>query len=175
MIKLQDIFPADEKPVSKTLTTLLALVAFTLPFKFMVNGFIAAALLVWLFSKPWSNLFTRNRFTPALISILLFYLLHALALIYTANIGEGFFNLEVKLSMFFFPLIFYSGNYTWPQMKLFLTCFILGNLLCCIICLCRSAILVLYGNPTFDPFFYEGLSWFQHPSYLSCILLFAAL
>jgi len=174
MIKLQDIFPENEKPVNKALIALLALVAFSLPFKFLVNGFLALSLIVWLFSNPFKALLVKNKFTGKLLVILFFYLLHALAFLYTTNIQESFFSLEVKISFLVFPLIFYTGNYTWPQMKFFVKSFILGNILCCLLCLGRAVYLsndVTVGSAAFC---YEHLSWFQHPSYLSMYLTFSS-
>ncbi len=170
MINLQDIFPANDKPVNKALTALLALVAFSLPFKFLVNAFIVMALLVWFFTGGPKALFVHNRFTKILLAILGFYVLHALAFFYAQNIQESFFALEVKISFLVFPIIFFTGNYTWPQMKFFLKCFVWGCLLCCLLCIGRAAYLTVTENETY--FFYERLSWFQHPSYLSMYLTF---
>src|SRR5690349_3781612 len=107
MIRLQDILPAEEKPVSRALVALLALVAFFLPFKFIVNLFIFAAFLVWFFTPSFRKLFTKQKASGSLVTILVFYLLHAVGFFYTTNIQESFFNLEVKLSLLIFPLIFY--------------------------------------------------------------------
>jgi len=170
MIKLQDIFPGSEKPVNKALVALLALVAFFLPFKFLVNGFIVGALVVWFFTPSCKALFTKRKGSSALLAILIFYLLHALAFLYTSNIRESFFSLEVKLSMLIFPLIFYTGDYTWPQMKFFVKSFVLGNIVCCLLCLGRASYLTLADDKNY--FFYQELSWFQHPSYLSMYLTF---
>jgi len=170
MIKLQDVFPGSEKPVNKAIVALLALVAFFLPFKFLVNGFIVGALVVWFFTPSCKTLFTKRKGLSSLIAILIFYLLHAFAFLYTSNIQESFFSLEVKLSMLIFPLIFYTGNYTWPQMKFFVKSFVLGNILCCFLCLGRAVYLTLSEDKNY--FFYQELSWFQHPSYLSMYLTF---
>ncbi len=170
MIKLQDIFPESEKPVNKVLVALLALVAFSLPFKFLVNAFIALALITWLASNPFKALLTKNKFTKYLLAILVFYLLHGIAFLYTNNIQESFFSLEIKISLLLFPLIFYTGNHTWPQMKFFVMSFVLGNVLCCLLCLGRASYLTLTEDKNY--FFYQDLSWFQHPSYLSMYLTF---
>jgi O-antigen ligase len=170
MIKLQDIFPESEKPVNKVLVTLLALVAFSLPFKFLVNLFIVLALIVWLAGNPFKTLFAKNKFTKYLLAILIFYLLHAIAFLYTNNVEESFFSLEIKISLLIFPLIFYTGNYTWHQMKFFVMSFVLGSLLCCVLCIGRAGYLTLSEGKNY--FFYQDLSWFQHPSYLSMYLTF---
>jgi len=170
MFKTEAIFPATDKPAQKALTALLALIAFTLPFKFLVNIFIVIALLAWLFNDPYKALFAKNKFRGIFIAIIAFYFLHILSFFYTSNIQETFTNLETKISLVIFPLIFYTGNYAWPQMKFFVKCFVMGCLVCCFLCLGRAAYLSLDGAENY--FFYEKLSWFQHPSYLSMYLTF---
>ncbi|HXB39609.1 MAG TPA: O-antigen ligase family protein [Bacteroidia bacterium] len=172
MIKLQDIFPESEKTVNKVLVALLALVVFFLPFKFLVNLFIVLALITWLAGNPFKALFTKNKFTKCLLAILVFYLLHAIAFFYTNNIEESFFSLEIKISLLIFPLIFYTENYTWHQMKFFVRSFVLGNLLCCLLCLGHAGYLTLTEEKNY--FFYQDLSWFQHPSYFSMYLTFSS-
>lgn len=167
MIKLQDIFPDNEKPLNKALIALLTLVAFTLPFKFMVNAFIVIAFLVWIAAGHYKELFKTKVRPAALITMLFFYLLHITAFFYTRNIQETFISLETKISLLIFPFIFYTGNFNWPQMKLFLKSFIMGCIACCLLCLGRAII-----SPEEGAFFYEKLSWFQHPSYFAMYLTF---
>lgn len=170
MIKLQDIFPENTKPLDRGLIVLLALVAVTLPFKFLVNAFIVIALLFWIGAGGYKKLFIKKVRPAALIAILSFYVLHLLSFLYTSNIQETFISLETKISLLIFPLIFYTGDYNWPQMKLFLKAFILGNIALCLACLVRAVFLYFYEHE--NHFYYEGLSWFQHPSYLSMYLTF---
>lgn len=170
MFTQQDIFPSAEKPVHKVHTALLALVAFALPFKLAVNVFAALAIVTWFFTNPYREFRSPSKFTKVLLVILAFYFLHILAFLYTSNFQEGFFNLEIKLGMLVFPLIFYSGKFTWQQMKFFVTSFVLGSLACCLACLLRAGYLTLAGDRNY--FFYQDLSWFQHPSYLAMYLTF---
>jgi O-antigen ligase len=170
MFRRDEIFPISEKTITKVHIGLLALVAFALPFKSLVNIFAALALVTWFFTSPFSEFSRRSKFTRVLVAILLFYFLHVFAFFYTSNIQESFFNLEIKLSMLVFPLIFYSGRYTWQQMKFFVTSFVLGCLACCAACLLRAGYLSLAEGKNY--FFYQDLSWFQHPSYLAMYLTF---
>lgn len=170
MFKRADIFPASEKTITKVHIGLLALVAFALPFKHPVNIIAALALITWFFTKPYRQFNKYTKFTKVLAVILAFYFLHVLSFLYTSNIGESFFNLEIKLSLLLFPLIFYSGRFTWQQIKFFLAAFVLGSLACCLACLGRAAYLTLVSGH--NHFFYQDLSWFQHPSYLAMYLTF---
>src|SRR5438105_3788907 len=128
MLNLQEIFPVHSKPIHRILLTLLALVAFSLPFKdqFLVNLFIILAAAVWLLSNPFNQLFVKKGNVKSLFAIAIFYSLHVSALLYTKNIEEGFFNLEIKATLFILPLIFYSVDYTSKQNKFLLKNFISG-------------------------------------------------
>lgn len=170
MFKLQEIFPETDKPLRKAIVVLLALVAFSLPFKFLVNLFIVLAFVAWLFSNPFKKLFTKTKNTPVLLAILIFYLLHLIGLVYTDNMGEGLFSLEIKVSMLIFPLLFYTEKFTERQYLFFFKSFIVGTLLCCLLCLSRATFLYLSTHE--NNFYYEGLSWFQHPSYLAMYVTF---
>lgn len=100
-----------------------------------------------------------------LLAIFIFYFLHLIALLYTSNLQEGLFSLEIKLSMFIFPILFYTARFTEKQYRFFLKSFIVGTILCCLFCLSRAIILYFFKSE--NHFYYEGLSWFQHPSYLA--------
>ena len=174
MFKLQEIFPVSSKKTHKIIVVLLALVAFSLPFKdkFLVNLFTVLVMVIWFFSNPIKKLFTKDHNKAPLIAIVLFYILHAFALLYTENLQEGFFNLEIKISLFIFPLIFYTSSFSVKQTGFFIASFVIGSVLCCMICLGHAAYLTLITRK--NSFFYQDLSWFQHPSYLSMYLTFCS-
>lgn len=175
MIKPQEIFPVHSKPIHKALLVLLALVAFTLPFKdqFLVNLFIVFAIIIWLISNPFKELFSKRNQCISLLAMVVFYLLHAVSFFYTSNVQETFINLETKISVIAFPLIFYSSGYGNNQIKFFLKNFIAGCLLCCVICIAHAIYFSVSENKNY--FFYQDLSWFQHPSYLSMYLTFCCI
>lgn len=170
MLKLQEIFPEHDSLPRKALTALLALVAFSLPTKITVNVFIVLSLAAWLFSNPFKALFIKTRRLPVLLAIVLFYVLHAIALLYTRNLNEGLFSLEIKISLFIFPLVFYSVSFSRGHIHFFVKAFIAGCLLCCALCLGRAAWMWLSARENY--FYYSLLGWFQHPSYLAMYLTF---
>jgi O-antigen ligase len=170
MFSLRDIFPETDKPLKKAIAALLVLVAFSLPFKFLVNLFIVLAFIAWLFTNPFKKLFTKTKNIKVLLAVFIFYLLHVIALLYTNNMQEGFFSLEIKISMLIFPLVFYTEEFLAKQHQFFFTSFIIGTLLCCLLCLSRAVFLYLSTHE--NHFYYEGLSWFQHPSYLAMYVSF---
>ena len=122
MLNLQEIFPVNSKPIHRVILTLLALVAFSLPFKdqFLVNLFIILVIAVWLISNPFKALFSKRINLKSLLAMVFFYALHAMALLYTNNMGEGLFSLEIKVSLLAFPLIFYSFDYGRNQIIFFM-------------------------------------------------------
>src|ERR1700751_944381 len=170
MFKLQEIFPETDKALQKAMVALLVLVAFFLPFKLLVNVFIALVFVAWLLSNPFKKLFTKTQNTKVFLAIFIFYLLHLLALLYTQNIGEGLFSLELKISMLIFPLVFYTEQFTEKQIAFFLKSFIIGTLVCCLGCLLRVIYMYVFEGEA--NFFYESLAWFQHPSYLAMYITF---
>jgi len=170
MFKLQEIFPETDKALQKATVVLVVLVAFFLPFKFLVNVFIALVFAAWLLSNPFKKLFTKTENSKIFLVIFIFYLLHALALLYTQNIGEGLFSLEIKASMLIFPLLFYTEQFSQKQIQFFLKSFIAGTIFCCVLCLVRAAF--LYTTKGEASFYYESLAWFQHPSYLAMYVTF---
>jgi O-antigen ligase len=170
MFKLQEIFPETNKPLKKAIVALLVLVAFSLPFKFIVNLFIVLVFVAWLFTNPLKKLFIKTKNTGVLLAVFIFYLLHVIALLYTNNIHEGLFSLEIKISMLIFPLLFYTEEFTAAQYRFIFKSFVVGTLLCCLLCLSRAVL--LYFSTHENNFYYEGLSWFQHPSYLAMYISF---
>jgi len=122
MFSLRDIFPETDKPLKKAIVVLLVLVAFTLPFKekLLVNLFIVLSFVAWLFTNPFKKLFTKTKNTSVFLAIFIFYLLHLIGLIYTDNIQEGLFSLEIKISMLIFPLLFYTEVFSAKQNHFFL-------------------------------------------------------
>jgi O-antigen ligase len=100
--ELSDIFKA--YPVR---TWLLLFVGISL---FLPNGVNSLSIIIlflhWLFFVPnseKSDNFKRKK--KYLFLLLSFYLINALSLIYTADFDSGIFDLQVKLSLFVFPII----------------------------------------------------------------------
>ena len=142
-----------ERLIPVTLVVFLVLNLFTIP--------ISERLRLFKKRKPYILLFTS------------FYIVTALGLVYTINLPEGLFDLEVKMSMLFVPLLFLTCNVI-NKYSVFglLKTFIWGVALSLII----QFVIAGYnfndtGNP--DVFFYTLLSLFHHPSYFSMYVNFA--
>ena len=113
----------------------------------------------------------NNRFTWISIS---FYLLLVVGCLYSANLEAGLFDLEVKFSMFLFPLIFSVVKLDKSDFGKVLLAFIVGCFISFLICLSMAT---LYFFSSYDPsvFYYDKLSVFHHPTYFSMYLNFAVI
>ncbi len=80
---------------------LLIVVTFPYTFKAQINSILIILLIAnWLLQ---GNFISKNKFTYVFI---FFYILHIVGLFFSDNRNEGLFELEKKLSLFIFPLIF---------------------------------------------------------------------
>lgn len=177
---------------------ILILLAFCMPF---YNDFlpylITAALLSWMIQK---NIVARVKSVSSFkyfIFVGLFYVLHLLGLLYTRQLDEGIFDVQLKLSLIIFPLIiFSSSDFLVRRKDIILSSFIYGNLAASIICI----IIAVYhsfrngaegtfnvsvwpfteGWPLYKLIFsgysyfnYTWLSVFIHAGYFSMYILFS--
>ena len=146
-----------------------------LPFGSRLMGIPAGLMfLAWLsegrFRQKFSNLLS-SKMALALIG---FYLLHIIGMLYTstANLDAGWFDLQVKLSLLIFPLIFLSGKRLTGRAFQYI---IIGFVSAC--CL---ALLVCFFNSFYHYFtegnllYYTRFSIFLHPAYFSMYLSFSA-
>lgn len=174
-------------PTQKIHHVLTLLIAFSLPLDRRISPILIALLMLnWLLDWNWKEkVFNFRSNTIALLPLLL-YLLYCLGMLYTENIRFGLKDLETKLSLLFFPLIFASK----PALKKedlhkILFYFTLGCGLAAIICFGHSIYLYYdeirqvqagtlhdtYTNVNF--FFSSQLSYFMHPSYFAMYLSLA--
>jgi O-antigen ligase len=144
----------------------------------LIPSIIAVMMLNWLidgrFIKIFPQIFKdpRRRWT---FSFSLIYLLYLAGLLYSRNFQYGWFDLEIKLSLFLFPLLFSTlDDSVFDQAKIKVICkmFVLGCFTGSIILLIHALFSKLLYN-TEDSFVYSNLSWSFHPSYLAAYLTFA--
>ena len=106
------------------------------------------------------------------ISFTVIYILYLVGMLYSRNMKYGFFDLQIKLSMLLFPLIFATIDKNFPIRKLITNVFkafiagcVTGTLILFIIAICS-----FLGSRNPQVFFYTTFSRFLHPSYLSMYL-----
>ena len=162
------------------------------------------AMFLWVLSgvllirkRKFEN-FTSNKLF--LFAPLLFYFLHIIGLIYTNNMHSGIFDLEIKLSIFFIPVIIvFISDKVLQRKDIILSVFVRANfivsVICLIIALNNSIVRTEQGGLIFEfshwPTVTEGFSFvklinyrysnlshaflsiFQHPSYFALYILFS--
>lgn len=103
------------------------------------------------------------------------YVTYLLGLLYSRNLDYGRLDLEIKLSLFIFPLLFsgYLGaGFRKPDIINVFRAFFLGCMLSCLILLGLSW-MNYTSTHLVKEFYYDRLSHLLHPSYLSMFLNFA--
>ena len=108
-------------------------------------------------------------------SFALLYILYVAGLIYTSNFDYAWFDLEVKLSLLIFPLIFATAP--WPLLSPYqyltvLWAFVAGCMAGAVIILGHAA-LNLFSFHNSGSFYYTKLAWYFHTSYLAMYYNFA--
>jgi len=95
-----------------------------------------------------------------------FYVLHLIGLLYTSNMKEGSFDIEVKMSLFIFPIVFAcQGVMDFTKQKRFILLFIAGLICNGLICIGVALWRLLVKHELI--FQYKEFSLFLHPSYYS--------
>lgn len=153
--------------------------AFLLPiYRKVIPYVIALIILTWLFDGDLSAKIKRIVNSSHRTNLLLFagiYMLYLIGLSYSGNFGTGLFNLEVKLSLFIFPVMFASIREEVLSLKIsrrILTSFVLGVFASML--LCYSVAFIDYvQNGNVEVFYYSNLSVLIHPSYLAMYVCFA--
>ena len=140
--------------------------------------FIPLTLVVFLvlnlFSVNWSDrVYYFNKRKQYILAFTSFYLATLVGMLYTLNVTEGMFDLEVKLSILLVPVFFLTSNiinkYTVFGL---LKTFIFGVSLSLIVQFAVAGFSFQETGNT-DVFFYKLLSFFHHPSYFSMYTNFA--
>ncbi len=156
----------------KASQVLLLILAFGLSFKYFVSPLIAVYALMWILAGSFRNSIVFINNLKTIIICWSFYLLHIIALAYTDNLNDGLKNLEVKLSLLLFPLLFSFEEIGKEKTKKIVSVFILGLVWHGIILIAR-AIYRYFAIKTSSVFFYEDFSPWLHPSYYSMYISFA--
>jgi O-antigen ligase len=151
------------------------LIAFALGcYIYAAPAVIAVFLITWLLEGRLKEKFAaiKNSKTAWLFSS--FYLLHLIGMIYSYNTSFGWFDLEIKLSLFIFPLTLVSENVMDKrEQRVFSEIFISGLVLNGLICLTHAAWLYFTQNKIVMQ--YKDFSLFLHPTYFSMYIDLALL
>lgn len=150
------------------------LVAFLIPLSHKITIYaIMLYVLSWLLSGQWVYTAKTACKNSVFIVLIIFFLLHLIGLFYSSNMNSGWFDIEVKLSMVLFPLVFFMSDlFTDEKRKIQLLTFVIGTVLAMILCI-GSAVYKYYSNNE-NNFSYMKLSIFHHPAYFAMYICFSA-
>lgn len=153
-----------------TLMIMLPLWKKTVPFV------IILLVITWIVEGNFKNKFIklRENFYPFIIFVSLF-LFYIFGLTYTTNYSYAFFDIEVKLSLLVFPLLFFSGTFNFidrNKLTILLLFLILACFLSSFISLIISTIQYIKTDSTIW-FYYVNINFFHHPSYISMFIEFS--
>ncbi|MCD4771849.1 MAG: O-antigen ligase family protein [Bacteroidales bacterium] len=158
---------------------LFVLLAFFIPtYRPAIPFIIGLLVLVWILEFDFRKKFKRltdghNRLY--LLSFALLYVLYLIGILYSSNVKYAVFDLEVKLSLIIFPIIFSTINkqvFTKNNFEKILVAFIIGCFIGTAVSLV-DAYIIFCDNHQFSEFYYSKLSFFHHPSYFAMYLNFA--
>ena len=142
------------------------LIAFFLPLARLVPVLILLMILNWLIEGGFGTKFKKITSTPLALIFCLFYILHLVGLFYTENMKSGSFDIQVKLSLLLFPVIYASKPLQEEKLKPVFLSLTAGAVMCSVILLTRAV--ATYLTTGANNFFYESFSaYLIHPSYLA--------
>ena len=154
------------------------LLAFFIPvFPRVLPAIILIMVLNWLVSGIYLTTLPRLIKGTGQIRLLWFtslYILYMIGMLYSADYGYGWFDLEVKMSLFIFPVIFATSDlsdFDASGTRFFSGAYIAG---------CLAGSLLLFGHAWLandyrgvpNPYYYTNLSWYYHSSYLAMYYTF---
>lgn len=140
--------------------------------------FIPLALVIFLvlnlFTVSWSDrVYYFKKRKSFILTFTAFYFVSIFGMLYTENMAEGLFDLEVKMSILFVPLFFLTTNIV-NKYTVFglLKTYIFGVSLSLLVQFFIAG-LNFQDTGNTDVFFYRLFSYFHHPSYFSMYTNFA--
>jgi len=130
--------------------------------------FTALSIVIWAvvhLIQLGINKASQKR-NPFILIFPLLYLFYVIGLMWTSNMNEGTFDLEVKMSLFIFPFFFFLAPLTNERLKFIFKCLLLGigfNFLF----LLSKALFFSSESFIFSHLFYVDFSDIIHPSYMA--------
>gem|GEM_PF-3791702 len=168
------------KPIHRKIFHLLlpAVVFFIPVYGRILPPLIFLLFLNWLAEGSYVVTFAlllRDKKRAALFSFSLLYLLYVAGMSWSSNLAYGWFDLEVKLSLLVFPLLFATREPFYLEKavtrRIFLF-FVAGCFASTLILLGHAAIMMAVFHVE-KAFYYTQLSWYFHPGYLAMYFTFA--
>ncbi|MAZ36471.1 MAG: hypothetical protein CL842_03350 [Crocinitomicaceae bacterium] len=152
---------------------LITLLAFSIPVNQNLQSIFIVLLLV-----NWFTLDKRkedNRMFQFVL-IALFYIIHLLGLIWSSNLDFGLFDIQIKLSLLIFPLVFYfSKRLDSKDFEKTLSGYIIGCLTAVLVGLAQAFYNYYSGINDFFKIYAENLTPSLHIGYFAMYMNFAVI
>lgn len=154
----------------------MALVFFMPIYPKILPSIIFLMVLNWLIEAKFKRIpaIFKERHRILTFSFAALYVLYLVGMLYSKNLNYGLFDLQIKLSLILFPLIFATVDRDFPFRRLII------NVFKAFIAGCMTGTLVLFlfpvtlyfytGSRNPSVFFYTTFSKFIHVTYLSMYL-----
>ncbi len=135
----------------------MCIVAFAIPFPYIAGSLsVILVVLIWILQADFRTTFRRLLNNKILICWMVFYLLHALSYVYSADKADSLFDLQTKLSFLVLPVVIAGMNITRKQLEHIFLGFVSGITIVAVFCLVQATVdYNRTGNNNF--FFYHDL------------------
>lgn len=141
-----------------------ALFIFSLPFHKFVVPILLLTIISWWFANSLREKIEMLRFNKNLLYFVLPFIFYLFGMIYSDNQSFGWTDIETKLSLFLFPILYASVRDLCKNYKKLIIIYIISMCICALLSVLIGAI--KYGQmPT-----YNMVDYFLHPSYFAMYL-----
>ncbi|MBN2667616.1 MAG: O-antigen ligase family protein [Bacteroidales bacterium] len=150
----------------------LSLLVFALPFyEKIMPPIIAFAILINIINGIVNRSFRFNKKILFALGIA-FFVIHVISAFYSNDQHRAWFDIEVKLGLLFFPIVFsFKTDYIHQNKHYIYISFVLGSVISSLLLLFLSAL--NYKELGDEAFHYTQLARFIHPSYLAMYYIFS--
>lgn len=143
-------------------TTLLLIV---LPIRELVVPVLILMILSWLLYDSFSQKKSQLKSKPIIWLFVLPFFAYLAGMIYSDNLAFGWKDVELKLSLLIFPIIYGTTTYSFEKHRKTLAIAFIASIICCALISIVQGAISSRKVPT-----YMELDYFLHPSYLSMFL-----
>jgi len=158
---------------------LFSVLAFSLPLNRIISSYLIGLIILnWFLEGRFIKKFRSVSASHHRLDTLLFaglFLAYLAGMIYTSNTREGWTSVQVKLSMFVFPVVFATldtGTFEGNKRLIPLFSMIAGTFVSGLVCLGWAFVKYSdHGDP--GSFYYIDLSVFHHPGYMAMFMVFS--
>ena len=136
--------------------------------------FLSIIIISWVITSLFN--FEKEKFATAFkqkdfLLMLLFFVMTCISAALSYNKMEAITAIEIKMSFFIFPYLFFCFEWPLQLLKRCVISFVSGSFFACILLLTRAAFYTFQGEE--GRFFYTLFSVLIHPSYFAMYLILA--